>query len=128
MAVATLSVPKCSGTRIDGQPCESQIVTGSGYCFSHDPDAAEDRTRARRRGGLASSAVSRTRRLAPAALRDVYVVLEAALGEVHAGVLTAAQATAMASLARAMCQVLSVGEMEERLRSLEESIGDFQAF
>jgi hypothetical protein len=127
VAVATLSAAKCRGTRIDGKPCESQIVGPSGCCYAHDPTVAEDRAKARRRGGLASSAISRTRRLAPAALRDVYTILERALAEVHSGVLSAGQATAMASLARAMCHVLSVGEMEQRLRSLEESLGDFQS-
>ena len=128
MAEAAVSVAHCQGTRSDGQPCGSPIVSDSGFCFSHDPEKAEDATKARRRGGHASSAISRTRRLAPAALRDVYSTLERALSEVHSGELSPARASAMASLARAMAHILTVGEMEERVRSIEQALGDVPAF
>jgi hypothetical protein len=126
VTVAADSVSYCLGTRTDGNPCESQIIGESGYCFAHDPDEAERRTQARRRGGHASSAISRTRRLAPAALKDVYGVLESALAEVHSGGLSPARASAMASLARAMVTVLTGGELEERIRRIEEAY-DFPA-
>jgi hypothetical protein len=47
--------------------------------------------------------------------------LENLLAEVHAGKITPARATAMATVARAMVAVLTAGEMEERLRKLEET-------
>ena len=100
MAEAVVSVGHCHGVRSDGQPCNSPIVAESGYCFAHDPDKFEEAAKARRRGGHASSAVSRTRRLAPASLRDVYSILEAALAEVHDGELSPARASAMASRGR----------------------------
>lgn len=127
MAAAAPSVTHCLGTRTDGQPCGSQIVSESGYCFAHDPEVAEERTRARRRGGRSSSAIFRTRKLAPAALRDVYTTLERALAEVHNGELSPARASAMASLARAMTTVLTAGELEERVRAIEEGLHDFTA-
>jgi hypothetical protein len=49
----------------------------------------------------------------------IFDILEAALTEVHRGTITPGQATAMASLAKAMVSVLGAGEMEERLRDLE---------
>jgi hypothetical protein len=49
----------------------------------------------------------------------VFEELAQALGEVHAGTLKPGQAIAMAALARAMCAVLSAGEVEQRLRELE---------
>lgn len=125
MAEAVVSAPHCRGTRTDGEPCGSQIVSESGYCFAHDDTKAEERTQARRRGGHASSAISRTRRLAPTALRDTYTSLEAALSEVHDGGLSPARASAMASVARAMVFVLQSGELEERVRAIEEGLGDF---
>lgn len=128
MAEAASTVSHCRGIRSDGQPCSSPIIAESGYCFAHDPDKIEEATKARRRGGHASSAVSRTRRLAPASLRDVYSTLEAALAEVHDGELSPARASAMASLARAMAHILTVGELEERVRNIEQSLEDVPAF
>lgn len=124
MTEAAGSAPKCLGLRSDGSPCGSPIIGESGYCFAHDPERIEEATKARRRGGKASSAIERTRRLAPASLRDVYSTLEAALGEVHDGHLAPQRAQAMASLARAMISVVTAGEVEERVRSLEALLMD----
>ena len=56
----------------------------------------------------------------PPRLVPVWDLLEAALGQVHRGELDARQAQAMASLAGAMVRVLTAGEVEERVRRLEE--------
>ena len=123
MTEATGSAPKCRGSRSDGAPCASPIIAESGYCFAHDPARIEEATKARRRGGKASAAMERTRRLAPSSLRDTYSALEAALAEVHEGRLAPPRAQAMASLARAMIAVVTAGEVEERVRSLEDLLG-----
>jgi len=49
--------------------------------------------------------------------------LETALKEVYTAKLESKQATAMAALARAMVAVLPSGELEERIRELEDRIG-----
>jgi len=56
----------------------------------------------------------------PPRLVPIYELLESALGEVHEGSLKAGQAIAMATLARALVAVLQAGEMEERVRQLEQ--------
>ena len=50
--------------------------------------------------------------------------LERALTEVHDGRLDPRAATAMASLAGALVRVITSGELEERLRSLEAQAKD----
>jgi hypothetical protein len=117
------SVPHCRGRRSDGERCGSTIVNESGWCFAHDPEATEDRRAARRRGGQASAKVVRIKRLAPPALIDVYERLEEALTQVHEGTLPPRRATAMASVARAMASVLQMGELEARIRAIEDRMG-----
>ena len=56
----------------------------------------------------------------PARLRPVADLLEKALEEVHEGQLDPRVATAMASLAGALVRVFQAGEMEERMRKLEQ--------
>ena len=75
---------------------------------------------ARRKGGKGTSRASRAMKLAPAALRPVFCRLSDALVQVHEGELDPRVATAMASLAGAMVRVLTSGELEERVRNLEE--------
>ena len=47
-------------------------------------------------------------------------LLEYALGEVHRGELDPRAASAMASLAGALVRAMTAGELEERLRALED--------
>ena len=56
----------------------------------------------------------------PTRLQPVVDLLEMALIEVHAGDLEASRATAMSALANALLRVYQGGELEDRLRKLEE--------
>lgn len=107
---------RCSAIRRDGAPCTAQ-AGASGYCIGHDHGAQE----ARRKGGYGKSRAERARKLLPARLRPVATMLEDALREVYRGELDSRQAHAMASLAGALVRVITAGEMEERLRSLERA-------
>jgi hypothetical protein len=96
------------------------VLPGGTWCFAHDPGRATERTAARRKGGHNRSNVARLRGLCPPRLINVFEVLEKALGEVHDGTLAPSRAVAMASLAPAMTRVLTAGELEQRLRDLEQ--------
>ncbi len=105
----------CVSTRRDGAPCTAQAGT-SGYCIGHDPGAVE----ARRKGGHATSRAERAGKLLPARVQPMVSLLEDALGEVHRGELDPRAASAMASLAGALVRAMTAGELEERLRALED--------
>ena len=105
---------RCVATRKDGQPCTASAGP-DGRCVGHRRGAQD----ARRKGGRNSARAARLDRLVPPRLLSVYDALEEALGEVHDGALDPRVATAMASLAGAMVRVLTAGEVEERLRRLE---------
>lgn len=109
---------RCTSIRRDGLPCTAQAGT-SGYCIGHDPGALD----ARRKGGHATSRAERAAKLLPARLQLVVSLLENALGEVHRGELDHRQAAAMASLAGALIRAMTAGELEERLRALEDRGG-----
>lgn len=78
---------------------------------------------ARAKGGRNTAKAARLRKLTPPRLLPIFDRLEAALGEVHAGTLDPRQATAMAALARALTTILQAGELEARVRDLEERNG-----
>jgi hypothetical protein len=114
------SIPKhCAGVRKDGQACQGPVLDGGAYCFTHDPTRAAERQAARQKGGHNRGAVVRLRHLCPPRLVPIFDQLETAMQEVHDGTLKPGQAIAMASLARAMCAILTAGELEERLRAIE---------
>ena len=62
----------------------------------------------------------RAAKLLPARLQPMVSLLEDALGEVHRGELDPRAASAMASLAGALVRTITAGELEERLRALED--------
>ena len=109
----------CAGRRRDGAPCRAVATIGA-YCLGHAPELEAKRQEARRQGGLNKARAVRLGKMVPRRLMPIYDVLEEALGQVHKGDLTPQQATAMAALAGAMVKVLTSGELEQRVRQLEE--------
>jgi len=120
--VTTTERIRCKSKTRTGKPCRG-FALGDGYCFSHSPGLEKKRLEARALGGKNSARSARLKRLVPPRLIPIYDRLESALVEVHDGKLESKQATAMAALARAMVAVMSSGELEERVRGLEERIG-----
>lgn len=117
----------CCATRKDGQPCEAQALPGSDYCFAHDPERKEQRDAARSQGGKNRAGIVRLRGLIPPRLISVYETLEQALSEVHGGSLEPNRAQAMAAISRAMVHVLQAGELEERVRKIEQATQEDQS-
>jgi len=106
---------RCTSLRRNGSPCTAKAGT-TGYCIGHAPGAQD----ARRKGGHATSRAERAGKLLPARLQPVVSLLENALGEVHRGELDPHAASAMASLAGVLVRTITAGELEERLRTLED--------
>ena len=114
---------RCSATRKDGTPCRAQALA-DGLCFAHSPLTADKRRAAARQGGRNHANVVRLQGLVPPRLLTVYTRLETALAEVHSGELDPRAGTAMAALGRALVAVLTSGEIEDRLRTLEAKARD----
>ena len=114
---------QCPGKRVDGSACRAR-PTKSGFCFFHDPSVGDDaRRELRRKGGRRSSATARLRRLLePARLVPVYDALEGAFRRLDAGEIEPEEAQAMAAVASAMVKVVTAGEIEVRLRAIEEAL------
>lgn len=95
----------CPAIRSDGRPCQSPILTASGYCYPHDPKRAfED-------GYLAAQeARAQLKRDATGRLNRIYGRLEKAMRQVERGELDPEMAMAMAQLARTMCAILEMDE------------------
>lgn len=114
--------PKCSANRKDGTPCQAAARPGKRFCWAHDPSLNEQRDQARRTGGANRSTVARARKAGPSGIAALMNTLEQALADLLAGNLDARQASAAASLARAIVAIHQAGEMELRLRELERAL------
>ena len=121
-ASASIGNHPCQATRKDGRPCTIRALTGSRFCFAHDPAKAEARDAARRRGGRGKARIARVERLVPGTLRPVLTLLLTTLTETHAGTITPAQAGALSAVAGAIVKVYQAGVVEDRLAELEAQI------
>ena len=117
----------CNATREGGQPCRAPPLLDGGFCVMHDPEHADEMAEARRLGGLrrrrekavsgaydieALENVPQVRRLLVIAVMDT-LELENSI----------ARSRALAYLSQVALKMLEVGELEERLKALEVTVG-----
>jgi len=116
---------RCTATAKSGKPCTAHAWR-DGLCLWHHPAAAEQRRANSRKGGQSRSAINRLRRGLPMeelSVQQVQAVLGAVLRDLLEGKLDPSVANSAAGVARAFASLASVGELEERLRKLEERAG-----
>jgi len=117
---------RCSFIKEGGEPCEATPLLDAPFCFWHDPEHAKEAEEARRLGGLRRrrekavsgaygfegfESVGQIRRLIDIAAIDT-LALENSV----------ARSRTLAYLAQVGISLLEKGEMEERLRALEEMV------
>lgn len=109
-----------------GQACPNH-AGASGYCFVHDPARGAERAKARKQGG-------QRRRVAHAGnpanvpdkvrtLADVLLVLDYALSETLPIENSVQRGRLLVQIAHAFTETIKVGELEQRLAALEQTIG-----
>jgi hypothetical protein len=113
---------RCTALRRDGQPCRAFASTPDGRCVLHGPRAAE----LHKAGGAATSRANRSARLLPSRLVPILEGLERAFLGVESGVFDLKRAMTMATVALAIGRLFQIGESEQRLRDLEQSVAEWQ--
>lgn len=113
---------KCSGITRSGERCRGVAIDGSGLCYSHSPNHAEDRRRAASKGGKRGG-----RGRPQVELSDIKDRLRTMVEDVLAGRMDRADAAVAGQLLntviRAVGVELKVREQEEVLARVEELEG-----
>lgn len=113
----------CSATRADGQPCRAYARTGRQVCTMHDPEHRAAMDAARAAGGRAGGIPAPAEPIKLKTLDEQLAALEETIDRVRAGKEPLGVARLVLygiSLAR---PIIQLGEMEERLKALEELNG-----
>jgi len=111
--------PACSARRADGSACRA-TAGPDGKCFAHSPALRAKAQAARTKGGQNRATSARLGKLVPERLQAIYNLLEEVLNELHKGTVTPQVGGAMAHVASALIKLATAGEIELRLRRLEE--------
>ena len=116
----------CAGKKENGQPCRSPKLKDGDYLLMHSPEHAEDVAEARRLGGL-----RRRREVAVSgaydfvglqSVTDIRRLVEVAVLDTLGLENSISRARTLAYLATTAIKLLEVGELEQRLASLEAAV------
>ena len=117
---------QCAATRADGQPCGMPPMADSEFCWAHDPKNAEAAAEARRLGGMRHK---REGTLASAYqfdglgnVQDIRRLIQIAVLDTLGIENSIQRSRTLAYLAQTALKSLEVGEVQERLGVLEESV------
>lgn len=114
---------KCQAHNAQGEPCKADYYK-DGFCRWHHPEFKAVHREISRKGGKARSNAARAKkRLVALELDELDSVLGRALLDVLAGDLEPGLANAAANLARAIHQVKTASEIEQRIADLEHLVG-----
>ena len=114
------------GLKENGEPCHSPKLQEGDYCLMHSPEHAEEVSEARRLGGL-----RRRREVAISGafdfvgletVGDIHRLLEVAVLDTLGLENSIARNRTLAYLATSAIKLLEVGELEQRLESLEPAV------
>ena len=109
-----------------GERCKAKAQTGAEYCFFHDPALSEERTAARKAGG-----VSRTQKVVlptttPAmplqTASDIVVLLGETINQVRLGELDLRVSNAIGYLSGILLSAMEKSSYEDRLAALEAAV------
>ena len=118
---------QCQHIKANGIRCGAHAITGSQYCFFHDPKKAKQRTAARKAGGHKSKAAV----LSPetpdhqlGTLTDVVSLLGETINQVRRGEIDPRVSNAVGYLTNVLIKALEQGNLEERLNALEDTVNN----
>jgi len=118
---------QCTQIKADGTRCRANAVTGSDYCFAHDPASVAERQAARQAGGR----VGKTKVLPPetpdaplSSASGVVALLGETINQVRRGEVDPRVANCVGYLSTALLRALEVGDLEERLATLEAAVAN----
>lgn len=115
---------QCTAIKSNGQPCQSYTVEGSDLCYFHSPTMAAKRAEARHRGGVNRRAPKNAAH-GPYAIKtvaDIMQALEDALNDACGLENSHARARTIGYLCQISLKALEIGELEERVKALEERV------
>lgn len=116
---------ECQATTKQGRVCGASALTGEQYCYMHSPSRAAERASARKLGGMRRGSHAGDTSSIPAKVKTVEGVLsllDYCLAELTALDNGIPRARCLIALAGGYLQALEVGEVEERLKALEELV------
>lgn len=123
--VSKAVVKQCKARNRTGQRCNGN-AGASGYCFTHDPGRAAERTAARKLGGYHRRTAARVSGDTPIEIKsmaDVLALINATIADTWQQDNGAARSRALLTCADMAIKALTMSDFEARLAALERGQG-----
>ena len=123
---------RCKAKTKAGEPCRGFAVSGAGYCFTHDPDRAEERRVARAKGGHARhgrtvGATEKGAMVTVHSIGDLLPLVQQAVNDVLILENSIARARSLGYLIGVAVKVFEVSDLAQRVSALEEFLHEQNA-
>jgi hypothetical protein len=118
---------QCSAVKTDGERCHAKALVGSSRCFFHDPESADERIAASRRGGEKNRPVTLppdTPDFPLATANDASSLIGRTINQLLRGQIDPKIATAVGYLVTAKIKATDAGTLERRVAALEATLKD----
>lgn len=114
---------KCQFIKAEGQECQANAMTGSEYCFMHNPNMETERQIALSKGGSAPRrAYEALSEVKIENTKDVVNLLATTISEVRAGIVELRVANCIGYLSGHLIKAFEVSDFEDRLSRIEKII------
>ena len=113
---------RCQFLKPNGDRCNAYAQTGGLFCFTHDPDKAQERAIAHRAGGLANKIKADLAPITIEKSRDVVSLITRTMNELRQGKVDIKIANALFYGANVLLKAFEIAEITERLESVERAI------
>lgn len=116
---------RCQFTKQNGERCQADAMTGSRYCYLHNPDISEEEKKQNQAKGGRGNLVKVKEPLPPIKIStpyDVVIFLTETINQVRSGKLDVRVANALAYLAGHLIKALEVSEVDKRVSTIERII------
>jgi hypothetical protein len=112
----------CSAIAKSGSRCQRPALAGKQHCLMHDPESAELRREASRKGGHARSNAARAAKVMQPALTtdDLLVTLSEIIRRAEKSEIEPGIVNCISGAARTMNEIRKTTEIERRLEELEQ--------
>ena len=116
---------QCHATTKTGKRCEGFTLSGSNFCFAHDPNHEEERNQARKKGGRVGKAKTLPENepdLSLAVPTDVEALLADTINRTRRGELDAKTANTIGYLSGQLLKAFEYGKLAEEITLLKQRV------
>lgn len=116
----------CKSKTKAGDSCKGYAITNSLYCAFHDPAIAIERQIWRKLGGQRRK-ISEIAEIKLSTIEDIHNILHAIIASTLSLLNSIERNRTLNAMVRTALQVYQVGDLEQRMQSLEERWGEVQS-